>query len=250
MLTAPGSDQPRTVTRNDTLTWQTLDESRESDTKTTYKMLANFKKPTFLSIGSVMHHRLSVSLRSLSSYPFNSPLCIRHIQKRLKHGRDFPRNIPPPPPPSGKEILSTPSMTLLYTPAPSAPSHKSTPASFLPEPQVSSPTSLYPIGMHLPPPLTKTRKRQKIYHLSQEDIDTMRHLRNHPDPNVRRSRTELAKMFGCSQLFVGMAAPRTKEEVNEIYKSQEERKALWGDRKRTFREARQKRREQWAKDVD
>jgi len=78
----------------------------------------------------------------------------------------------------------------------------------------------------------------------------MRHLRNHPDPNARKSRTELAKMFGCSQLFVGMAAPRTKEEVKEIYKSQEEQKALWGDRKRTFREARQKRREHWAQDVE
>lgn len=52
-------------------------------------------------------------------------------------------------------------------------------------------------------------------------------------------------MFGCSQLFVGMVAPKPKEEVKEIYKKVEEVKEGWGDKKKYFRAARQKRREEW-----
>jgi hypothetical protein len=73
----------------------------------------------------------------------------------------------------------------------------------------------------------------------------MRELRNHPDPEKRKSRNELAKMFGCSQLFVGMAAPLTKEEVKEVFRKREEERENWGLRKRVFRDARQRRRAEW-----
>ena len=78
----------------------------------------------------------------------------------------------------------------------------------------------------------------------------MKTLRNHPDPVQRKSRLELARMFGCSPLFVGMAAPRKKEEVRAIHKKLEEQKAAWGERKKAFREARQKRKTEWAQDVE
>jgi len=73
----------------------------------------------------------------------------------------------------------------------------------------------------------------------------MRTLRNHPDPTQRKSRGQLAKMFGCSQLFVGMAAPLTKEEVKEVFAKREEQRQGWGVRKRFFRDVRQRRRAEW-----
>src|SRR5947207_11747833 len=52
-----------------------------------------------------MLNRLNLSSKSYLPFysPSNSISCIRNIQKRYKHGRDFPRNIPPPPPPSRSE---------------------------------------------------------------------------------------------------------------------------------------------------
>src|SRR5436190_1561796 len=148
-----------------------------------------------------MLNRLNLSSKSLlsSHSPFNSILCIRNVQKRYKHGRDFPRHMPPPPPPSGEPIFSTSTMTLHHSPPPSAPSYKSTPTSFLPESHpFTLTTSIHPLGSHLPPPLTTTRRRQKSYHLTEENIQTIRTLRHHPDPAKRKSRREIAKMFGCS----------------------------------------------------
>jgi len=169
------------------------------------------------------------------------------VQCRYKHGRDFPRNLPPPPPITGEAIFSTPTMTLHHNPAPSAPSYKSTPASFLPEqPQFPPNQALHPVGIRLPPPLTTTRPRKPKYHLGEADLQAMRTLRNHPDPGQRKTRAELAKMFGCSQFFVGMAAPLPKKEVKEVYKKKEEQRESWGVRKRFFREERHRRREAWA----
>ena len=196
-----------------------------------------------------MLHRLNLSSKSYlsSSSPFNSIPCIRNVQKRYKHGRDFPRNIPRPPPPSGEPIFSTPTMTLHHSPAPSAPSYKSTPTSFLPESHPFVPTtSLHPVGTHLPPPLNTKRRREKAYHLSEEDLQTIRSLRHHPDPAQRKSRKEIAKMFGCSPFFVGMAAPLLKDEVKEVLKKKAEEREGWGVRKRFFRDVRQKRREEWS----
>jgi len=73
----------------------------------------------------------------------------------------------------------------------------------------------------------------------------MRTLRNHPDPTQRKSRGELARMFGCSQFFVGMAAPLKKEEAKEVIKKKAEQRESWGIRKRFFRDLRQRRRDQW-----
>jgi hypothetical protein len=137
-------------------------------------------------------------------------------------------------------------MTLHYSPAPSAPSYKSTPTSFLPESHPFGPTtSLHPVGTHLPPPLNTKRRREKTYHLSEEDLQTIRNLRHHPDPAQRKSRKEISKMFGCSPFFVGMAAPLMKEQVKEVFKKKAEERDGWGVRKRFFRDVRQRRRAEW-----
>ena len=73
----------------------------------------------------------------------------------------------------------------------------------------------------------------------------MRALRNHPDPAKRKSRNEIAKMFGCTQFFVGMAAPLTKGEVKEVFRKREEQRAGGGPRKRFFRDVEQRRRMEW-----
>jgi len=83
--------------------------------------------------------------------------------------------------------------------------------------------------------------------LAEQDLVKMRELRNHPDPEQRKSRNEIAKMFGCSQLFVGMAAPLTKAEVKEVFKQREEQRESWGVRKRFFRDNKQRRRQEWTK---
>ena len=172
--------------------------------------------------------------------------CCCHLQRRFKHGRDFPRNIPRPPPPTGTKVFSTPTMTLYHSPPPSAPSYKVPPASFLPEtrqPPVGR--ILHPLDRQLPPVLTTKRPRAKTYHLTQADLEEIRRLRNHPDPEQRKSRNELARMFQCSQLFVGMAAPLSKDEVKEVFDKKKEQRDNWGPRKRLYRDLRQKRREEW-----
>ena len=169
-----------------------------------------------------------------------------YIQKRFKHGRDFPRNIPRPPPPSGTEVFSTPSMTLYHSPPASAPSYKIPPGSFIPKTAQSEPVRvLHPLDRQLPPPLNTKTKRQKTYNLTQEDLDEMRRLRNHPDPMQRKSRNELAEMFQCSQFFVGIAAPLSEAEVEKVLEQKAEERNNWGPRKRFFRDLRQKRRAEW-----
>ena len=195
-----------------------------------------------------MLHRLCLQSRSsaLPLSPFPSIQCLRLTQKRFKHGRDFPRNIPPPAPPRGTPIFRTSTMTLHYDPPPSAPSYKSTPTAFLPETHPSVPaSSIQPLGTQLPPPLNTGRPREKSYNLTQKDLGRMRHLRSHPNPKKRKSRAELASMFGCSQLFVGMAAPLPKEKVKAVFKEREETRAEWSPRKRYHRDMREERRKEW-----
>jgi hypothetical protein len=52
-------------------------------------------------------------------------------------------------------------------------------------------------------------------------------------------------MFGCTQFFVGMAAPLTKGEVKEVFRKREEERDGWGIRKRFFRDVRQRRQAEW-----
>jgi len=200
-----------------------------------------------------MLHRLSLQSRcnALPSSSFPSIQCLRLTQKRFKHGRDFPRNIPPPAPPGGTPIFRTNTMTLHYDPPPSAPSYKSTPTSFLPETHPFVPTSsIQPLGTQLPPPLNTRRPREKSYNLKYKDLEKMRRLRSHPNPKKRKSRAELASMFGCSQLFVGMAAPLPKEKVKAVFNEREEVRAEWSPRKRYHRDMRQERRKEWYQGVE
>jgi len=196
-----------------------------------------------------MLHRLCLQSRCnvLPQSPSSSIQCVRLTQKRFKHGRDFPRNIPPPAPPGGTPIFRTNTMTLHYDPPPSAPSYKSTPTAFLPEthPFVPAPSMSQPPGTQLPPPLNKRRPREKSYNLTQKELSQMRRLRSHPNPKKRKTRAELASMFGCSQLFVGMAAPLPKEKVKAVFKEREETREAWSPRKRYHRDMRLERRKEW-----
>jgi Mitochondrial ribosomal protein subunit L20 len=101
----------------------------------------------------------------------------------------------------------------------------------------------------MPPSLQTRRPREKKYHLSEEDVAEIRRLRFHPDPEQRKSRRELARMFGCGEIFVGMAAPLGKEEVRSK-REEEEKGRRWGEKKKFIREVRKKAREEWFKGED
>jgi len=172
------------------------------------------------------------------------------LQKRYKHGRDFPRNVPPPPPPPGPKLASNAAMTLYHSPAPSAPTYKSTPLSFLPATAPFDAThlsSMVPLRTQLPPPLQNKRPRLKRAHLREEDIAKIRELRYHADPAKRKSRRELASMFGCGSIFVGMVAPLTNDALRERTEAREKQVQQWGERKRFLREARSQRKHEWLK---
>jgi len=175
------------------------------------------------------------------------------LQKRYKHGRDFPRNVPRPPPPAGTKLASTPTMTLFHSPSPSAPTYKSTPLSFLPATapfNATHPSSMVPLRTQLPPPLQNKRSRVKKVHLREADIAKIRELRYHADPAQRKSRRELARMFGCGSIFVGMVAPLGKDAVREKTEAREQQVLQWGERKRFLREVRSQRKQEWLKGDD
>lgn len=112
-----------------------------------------------------------------------------------------------------------------------------------PRPEVTSSSTEEPTK--LPPALT--RPYQKTYHLTEADIKKIQRLRGEkPDVYTRR---KLAKMFGCSEFFVGMVAPTTEERKGEMRKRLEDVKAGWGRIRAFAREERGRRRELWSKDL-
>ncbi|KAF3180388.1 hypothetical protein TWF225_007253 [Orbilia oligospora] len=97
----------------------------------------------------------------------------------------------------------------------------------------------------LPPALS--RPYQKTYHLNEADIKKIQQLRGQ-NPDVY-TRNKLAKMFGCSEFFVGMVAPTTEERKKEMRKKEEGVRAGWGKIRSFAREERGRRRELWSKDL-
>ncbi|KAF3198381.1 hypothetical protein TWF106_004606 [Orbilia oligospora] len=97
----------------------------------------------------------------------------------------------------------------------------------------------------LPPALS--RPYQKTYHLNEADIKKIQQLRGQ-NPDVY-TRNKLAKMFGCSEFFVGMVAPTTEDRKKEMRKKEEGVRAGWGKIRSFAREERGRRRELWSKDL-
>lgn len=100
----------------------------------------------------------------------------------------------------------------------------------------------------LPPPVTKdgSLKYEKKYHLTAEDFDEMRRLRQ--DDPYTWTRNKLAERFNCSPLLVMMVAKNhEKGKVHE--RMMEEVKSKWGRWKREAREDRQRRRDSWGREI-
>src|SRR6202022_228574 len=72
---------------------------QNGSTETLTQVDINFRKST-TSMATM--HRLNFASKGIFSHPIlpNSASCLRNIQRRHKHGRDYPRNLPPPPRPS------------------------------------------------------------------------------------------------------------------------------------------------------
>lgn len=97
----------------------------------------------------------------------------------------------------------------------------------------------------LPPPVRQPY--QKKYHLTEKDIDEIRHLRT-TDPRTW-TRVALAKKFNCSVFFIGLVAHASKEVREEQKKQLEEIRKRWGRKKLEAKEDRARRRDAWRKDL-
>ena len=93
----------------------------------------------------------------------------------------------------------------------------------------------------LPPPLRPIK--QKLYHLTQEQIDEIRQLREQ-DP-VKWTRKKLAEKFECSQFYIGIIAPVSKERKIELEKEIDQKIEKMGWKKKFIRNERARRRELW-----
>jgi len=139
--------------------------------------------------------------------------------------------------------LEDENLTFVHRPPPTAPSPFSlttAPASpLLRPPSVPYDGPLPPLsrsGPSLPPP-----------RLSDEDLQKLRDLR-HSDP-VRYSRGKLAKMFNCTQTFVGQVAPLKKPLRKSLLKDRDAQHELarqkWSEKHSLVKAISKRRRELW-----
>ncbi|KAM5352662.1 hypothetical protein ACJ41O_005384 [Fusarium nematophilum] len=89
------------------------------------------------------------------------------------------------------------------------------------------------------PPAMKYARRDPNYNLTAADIQEMKRLRAE-DP-VTWSVNNLAEKFGCSTVFVKMAAPAPVEHLKNLKAKQERREARWGTIRANAREDRKRR---------
>ncbi|KAF4983243.1 hypothetical protein FDECE_17342 [Fusarium decemcellulare] len=89
------------------------------------------------------------------------------------------------------------------------------------------------------PPSMKYHRRNPNYNLSAADIKEMKRLRAE-DP-VKWSVNELAEKFGCSTIFVKMAAPAPASHLKNLEAKKERREARWGAIRTQAREDRKRR---------
>ncbi|GBC02611.1 hypothetical protein RclHR1_04700013 [Rhizophagus clarus] len=93
----------------------------------------------------------------------------------------------------------------------------------------------------LPPPLKPIKK--KSYHLTQEQINEIKQLREQ-DP-IKWTRKNLAEKFECSQFYIGIVAPVTEERRIELEEEYNQKINEMGWKKRFVRNERVRRRELW-----
>ncbi|KAF4971371.1 hypothetical protein FSARC_1803 [Fusarium sarcochroum] len=91
------------------------------------------------------------------------------------------------------------------------------------------------------PPAMKYQRRDPNYNLKAADIQEMKRLRAE-DP-VAWSVNKLAEKFGCSTIFVKMAAPAPASHLQNLQSKQERREARWGAIRTHAREDRKRRTE-------
>ncbi|KAJ4267628.1 hypothetical protein NW762_003740 [Fusarium torreyae] len=89
------------------------------------------------------------------------------------------------------------------------------------------------------PPAMKYQRRDPNYNLKAADIQEMKRLRAE-DP-VTWSVNKLADKFGCSTIFVKMAAPAPASHLQNLKSKQERREARWGAIRTHAREDRKRR---------
>ncbi|KAG6001847.1 hypothetical protein E4U21_003775 [Claviceps maximensis] len=91
------------------------------------------------------------------------------------------------------------------------------------------------------PPMMKYKRRTARYHLTEEHVEEIRRLRAE-DP-IRWSVGRLAAKFDCSDVFVKMVAPASKEHHEWLQAKLERKMARWGPKRIQAREDRKTRAE-------
>ncbi len=144
--------------------------------------------------------------------------------------------------------------SILYNPPASEASPAHTPFLFLPpsDPRraaaarmrkttgLDAPSPNAPTG--LPPAMRYPRRADEPrYHLSADQVKEMRALRAE-DP-LTWSVAALARKFGCSAVFVQIAAPAPASHTAWLEEQQRKREARWGTKKTAAREDRKRRAE-------
>ncbi|KHN96519.1 60S ribosomal protein L20 [Metarhizium album ARSEF 1941] len=91
------------------------------------------------------------------------------------------------------------------------------------------------------PPRMRYKHRNPRYNLQEEDVAEMRRLRAQ-DP-IKWSVNRLAQKFDCSEVFVKMAAPASREHHEWLKAKMDRKTARWGPKKTQAREDRKLRAE-------
>ncbi|CAF9927537.1 MAG: hypothetical protein GOMPHAMPRED_004428 [Gomphillus americanus] len=188
--------------------------------------------------------------------PSSSTLSQTRTQATTRRTTKAHRNAPGPTATPSSKYLAPATPTIIFHPPPSAPSPYQTPPLFLP-PSDPRKTLLaqshafnnpYASGARPLPPLVRApAPEEKKYHLSEEDIIEIRRLRA-KDPwewTVPR----LAEKFGCSKIFINIAAPATTKRREWGLALHQRYRDRWGNKRRDAVLDRHKRRELWEKDL-
>ncbi|KAG6057874.1 hypothetical protein E4U32_004908 [Claviceps aff. humidiphila group G2b] len=89
------------------------------------------------------------------------------------------------------------------------------------------------------PPMMKYKRRMPRHNVTEDDVETIRLLRAE-DP-ITWSVSKLAAKFECSEVFIKMVAPASKEHLKWLQEKLEKKKARWGHIRTQAREERKMR---------
>lgn len=139
---------------------------------------------------------------------------------------------------------------IIFNPPSSAPTFAQTPLMFLPKDDkrrqlLASAPHTPKSPERLPPPVKKQPAPQR-HHLTEEDVKEIQRLRRE-QPDVW-TRLRLAKKYNCSSLYIGIVAEQTPERRAAEEAKFEAVKARWGNKRKSAREDRVKRRGLWLRD--